>query len=229
MPAKIPDEYYIGKKYNRLTILDAFMKNRYHMAKCQCDCGKIVITRISALKNNSIKSCGCYQKEMFLKRITKHNQWGIPAYTSWDSMIQRCRNKKSRPYVYYGARGITVCDRWLEFSNFLEDMGNRPEKTELERIDNNKGYYKENCRWATRKEQMRNTRQNAFVEYKGEKIPFYEIESRFGIKRTVVWERLHKMKWSVEDALTIPTGDYKRMREQRGSINGIQLGGKKND
>lgn len=81
-----------------------------------------------------------------------------PAYSSWHNMKQRCNNPNDKDYIRYGKRGITVCERWNSFDNFLEDMGERPKGTTLDRIDNSKGYYPENCRWATKKEQTHNSR-----------------------------------------------------------------------
>ncbi|EOK5450695.1 hypothetical protein ACM6ST_006459, partial [Pseudomonas aeruginosa] len=85
----------------------------------------------------------------------------------WSNMIDRCTNPSNKRYVDYQGRGITVCERWMTFANFLADMGERPDATSLDRIDNDAGYFKENCRWATALEQMNNTRRNTFVEYLG--------------------------------------------------------------
>ena len=101
---------------------------------------------------------------------TIHGHNGLirnPTYQSWAGMIQRCLNPKNRMYSYYGARGIGVCERWLVYANFLADMDERLEGMTLERRDNSKGYSPENCYWATRKEQMRNTRWNRMLTFDG--------------------------------------------------------------
>jgi hypothetical protein len=99
----------------------------------------------------------------------KHGMKGSPTYLSWRSMKSRCLNENDPYYYRYGGRGITVCERWLAFEAFLHDMGERPESKVLERIDNDKGYYLENCRWATAKEQARNRSNNRLVELNKEK------------------------------------------------------------
>ena len=90
--------------------------------------------------------------------IITHGMWGTPTYKTWDGMLQRCNNEKKKSYIDYGGRGIKVCDRWLRFENFFQDMGERPKDLILERIDNNLGYFKGNCKWATYVEQGRNRR-----------------------------------------------------------------------
>ncbi len=89
---------------------------------------------------------------------SRHGMCGTPTYLSWGSMISRCGNPKTTGYKDYGGRGIKVCARWKIFTNFLKDMGVRPERTSLHRIDNDKGYFKKNCKWASPKEQAQNKR-----------------------------------------------------------------------
>ena len=129
---------------------------------CYCLCGKQTIVSGDSLLGNKTKSCGCLRREMLKQRNMKHGHSGgkndSPSreYRSWQAMLSRCLNPNREKYKTYGARGITVCDRWRDFRNFLEDMGKRPLGTTLDRIKNNLGYFKENCQWATPLQQTHN-------------------------------------------------------------------------
>jgi hypothetical protein len=114
------------------------------------------------------------------------------AYQSWANMKVRCLNKNSPSYSYYGSRGIKVCKRWLKFQNFLEDMGERPKGKTLDRIDNDGHYEAINCRWATYKEQNRNTSRTVFIEIEGKSVKLIEYAELIGITLTAAYARLRR-------------------------------------
>jgi hypothetical protein len=137
----------------------------------------------------------------------QHGYRGTPTYGSWICMRQRCNNPKSSDYHNYGGRGIQVCASWqASFKAFLQDMGERPEGHTLDRKDNEGMYCKDNCRWATHKTQIRNTRVNRWLTYKGETKCLAEWAEQYGLKQVTLKARLDKSKWSLEKALTTKEG-----------------------
>lgn len=121
-------------------------------------------------------------------------------------MLDRCLNENSKSFHHYGGRGINVCARWMAFESFLADMGERPtDKHSIDRYPNNDGDYEpSNCRWATMKDQSRNTRRNVFLEFNGERRCVAEWAEVQGLSVNVLRARLYVCKWPVERALTTP-------------------------
>lgn len=154
-----------GQKFSRLTVVKLAYINKHKttMWECLCDCGNTTTVRGYCLRNGHTKSCGCLSKETLDALRTTHGRSrNDVTYTSWLNMNGRCNNPNIPEYQYYGGRGISVEDpRWELFENFLADMGERPDGTSLDRIDVERGYYKENCRWTTRDEQTYNQRMPA--------------------------------------------------------------------
>ena len=162
-------------------------KSRYGLYKCGC--GVEFKTRIGRVKNGTTVSCGCYR----IEQKTTHGLHNHPLYVVWSDMIRRTTNSKIKCFKYYGGRGITVCERWLNVSNFIEDMYTTyQEGLTIDRIDNNKGYSKENCRFVTRNIQSRNTiviRSNNTSGYRG--VSYYKSRDKWTAKITVNNKLIH--------------------------------------
>jgi len=163
----------MGQRFNRLIPIKLIGKDKYGnvLWLCKCDCGKEKIIPGYQVRNGRIKSCGCLKKErdkIFgkLHSIT-HGYCRTKTYNAWASMIQRCTNPNNQAYKNYGGRGIKICNRWLKFENFLEDVGEIPEGLTFDRINNNQGYFPNNWRLATAKEQNRNKRNIKLYNYNG--------------------------------------------------------------
>jgi len=146
----------------------------------------------------------------------KHGKSSTAIYGVWNSMRERCQNPEAAAYANYGGRGITVCERWQSFSNFYEDMGDAPPGLTLDRIDNDRGYSPENCRWATRTEQARNKRSLHRLTVDGEKLSMGEWAERSGVSVGTLWQRVAN-GWSAEAAVKTPL-----VRERRGRVRGYR-------
>ena len=176
-----------SENYGKLVVLNRSGKDKQGRVKwlCQCSCGKKKEIRGCHLRSGEIKSCGCLISESTTKRFTTHGLRKKRIYKIWVDMRTRCNNENSKSYYTYGNRGIKVCYSWnSSFENFYNDMkkGYNNSLT-IERIDNDKGYFKENCRWATNTEQARNKNNNTLNEEIVKVIRYYFNKKRYGVSR----------------------------------------------
>lgn len=196
-----------GNKFNRWTVLERAMPNSKHrLARwvCKCDCGAMRIVLGGGLRSGASKSCGCYR----IERTTKHGESritnGHPSkeWVAWGHMKSRCLNLNDPYYKDYGGRGITICDRWLSsYVNFLEDMGRCPKNLTLERINNNGNYEPTNCKWATMREQNRNSRNNVWITApNGERKILADWAKKLGVSNTN-WTYWRKKGFTNEEIL----------------------------
>jgi hypothetical protein len=192
-----------GKQFGRWTVLRYAGDGRW---LCRCECGKEKSVPGFYLRRGDSTSCGCFATELLVKRSKTHGKRHTPEWDCWSAMRQRCFNPKAKAYPDYGARGITVCDRWKDsFENFLADMGPRPgEGYSIERKDNDGNYEPGNCRWAKDIEQEHNKRSNHIISFKGETLPVAVMARKYGLLPGTLGDRL-SYGWSIERALTTPT------------------------
>jgi len=204
----------IGLEYERWTVIKSTGRNKHgqFMWLCRCCCGNEKIVLGNSLRNGDSRSCGCLAKEMLIKRSVTHgftrNGKTSKTYRAWTNITKRCNDKNNPDYKDYRGRDINVCHRWSSknqrgFQNFLKDMGECPPGKSIDRINNNKGYYKRNCKWSTDKEQARNRRNNHVLTMDGTSACYAEWEEITGIKQSVISRRI-KRRWSARRALTTP-------------------------
>ena len=212
-----------GMTFGRLKVLSLHSRGTKTLRvkwNCSCVCGNPAIVPANNLTTRQTKSCRCLKLESLKlgKRfLATHGMSKSGAYGTWYKMVNRCTNPKADDFKFYMARGITVCDFWLKFENFYRDMGDRPEGMEIDRIDNNKGYYKENCRWVSHKENCRNFRRNRMVTYQGQTKTLIEWSEDIGLNESSVRHRLNN-GWSIEKALTAPKNSTRSEAATRGNL-----------
>jgi len=208
MPAKIS---LIGRTHEKLKVIaDAGYamsgNQKVRLVLCKCECGKETTIRRSDFRKN--KSCGCTRKEAndrtFLKHGHARKEFKSKTWMIWCSMIARCSNPNNKQWADYGGRGITVCERWRKFENFLADIGECPDGLSIERRENNGNYEPSNCYWATRAEQNRNKRSNKVHTVNGVTGCLTDLAAHFGISLQTISSRINRNKWSIEKAFNTP-------------------------
>lgn len=163
----------------------------------------------SNLASGASTSCGCYKREVAGSQVRRHGLSGSGEYRSWAGMIVRCTDPDSAAWEHYGARGIRVHAAWVGrggFERFVAHVGPRPSpQHSIDRIDNDGNYEPGNVRWATAKEQARNTRRNVWIELNGERLCASDIASRAGVSRQAIEQRIAS-GWTAEELLRPNTG-----------------------
>ncbi len=159
----------VGRTFGQWTVVaSAEKRGALRCWHAVCACGTRSEVYGASLLRGASLSCGCLRSAASAVRMRTHGQTGTTAYATYASMLARCENPNARAFARYGGRGITVCARWRDFAVFLADMGPKPSPSHsIDRIDNDRGYEPGNCRWATKKEQARNTRANLLIEIDG--------------------------------------------------------------
>jgi len=185
-----------------------FYKNKMiRVWVCKCDCGTVKEIRQTCLIQG-VKSCGCVTKQNTTKANRKHGFAGTPIYRLWHAMKNRCHHHSCSAYPDYGGRGIKVCERWHDFSNFYKDMGAPPPGMTLDRIDNNGDYCPENCRWASPTLQANNRRSNVKYHTLGGYFTIREISVITGIDDMLIRSRISK-GWTIDRAISQPPRVFK--------------------
>lgn len=196
---------FIGKKFNRLLVLQKDQAPQRYV--CQCECGNIISVHYTNLSNGRQKSCGCLRLKKTIQRNTTHNQRYTRLYAIWKAMKQRCLNPNSKSYSNYGKRGIKICEEWLNnYQSFYTWSINNGYKEDLtiDRINNDGNYEPSNCRWVDRLTQCNNTRQNKLYEINGVNKTIHQWALEYNVPVQRVRQRVYVHKWDILKALTTP-------------------------
>jgi len=206
-----------GQRFGRLVVIGRTKGPNHHNAywECQCDCGKTVIVTSAHLSHGDTKSCGCLKIDVMKQQFATHGEsrGGIKTreYRIWIAMRERCYCPTNAAYQDYGGRGITISENWLNsFGNFLSDMGRAPKGHTIERKDNSKGYSKDNCVWATYKQQNNNRRDNIIITHDDKTMTISQWADDSGVNLAVLRQRLNRLGWSMEKAIKTPVRSYSR-------------------
>lgn len=211
-----------GRVFDRLLVLGVVTpipKGRplKWMCRCSCPAAPFIAVRGTALTQGRSRSCGCLTREESSARAKRlglgklrvtHGMSHTKLFRRFHGMHERCEKPNHIGYKHYGARGITVCERWSGedgFANFYADMGEPPfEGASIDRTDSNGPYSPENCRWSSANEQARNKRNSLMVRLNGERLSLIDLAERTGIAYSTLYERIKILNWPVDEAVSTP-------------------------
>lgn len=197
---KYPVSFWFEQKFGMLTVLGLMAKYR---ALVLCDCGNARIYRKHQMTSGDTVSCGCYRANQLVTHGHTRFHKVTPTMQTWRGMKERCNYVKHTHYKYYGGRGITYDPRWEDLNEFIADMGLRPKGHSLDRINNNGPYCKENCRWASAKEQARNSGAARQITYKSETMSIIAWCEKLGLDYGLTRNRIQRGS-SPEEAFERP-------------------------
>lgn len=189
-----------GQTFTKWTVLrETEKRNKKRMWLCRCECGNTVVVCQANLKSGKSTQClNCRPGQgMTTHGLAKKH----PLYTTWVNMRARCNNSRSNDYKYYGGRGITVCERWNDFTLFVEDMYSTYQKgLTLDRKENNGNYEPSNCRWISRLKQSNNTRLTLKIEYEGKFYSESALARHVNVPRSTIQDRRRK-GWTLNEII----------------------------
>lgn len=192
-----------GKRFGRVVVLHRLDNGKL---LCKCDCGKEFEAHRSNITSGRQVSCGCYARELNAKRMTTHGLSDTKLYRVWRGIVTRCTNPNCKSFPDYGGRGISVCEAWLTFEGFYEwaiKAGYR-EGLQIDRKKNDGNYEPGNCSWVSQKENENNRRDTVMLTYNGKEKPLSILADECGINRRVLYDRIFKYGFSVEEAVSLP-------------------------
>jgi hypothetical protein len=207
---KLTLEMMVNQNFSRLTVISKVNGGGVSRFLCKCACGNTKVIDGFKLRNGHTKSCGCLMRETASQRMKKHGLSNTRLHTIWGGMIGRTSSQNKDKWGLYVGRGISVCEKWKNFINFYNDMlpsyqyasniyGEK--NISLDRINNNGNYCKKNCKWSTRKQQMRNMRKNVYFTFNQKRLTIPEWSEITGIKQCTIRSRIYR-GWTHERVLS---------------------------
>ena len=201
---------FSNKRFGRLIVIKRVDNNKFKQVQwlCKCDCGNEKIITANALRSGNTKSCGCLKKEQDYINIAQktHNMSNTRLYNIWRGMKNRCNSSTGKRHKFYHDKGIKVCEEWKNSFQIFYDWAinnGYNDNLSIDRIDNDKGYYPNNCRWTNSIQQNNNQSNNIRLLYKGKEYSIKELAEQNNIKRATLYERI-KRGWAIEKAITVP-------------------------